>query len=219
MAFNWSDFGQAIGGGAATGAGIGALSANPAGVALGGAGGAGLAGILSLLNYFANKPKAGTGAGGMNQNSDIQQIPTVTPEAQSILQFLLQQGQQGIEDPYAGFDPIAQQAQQQFSQQTIPGIAERFSSLGKNALSSPSFASQLGQAGAGLQSDLAGMRAQYGQQNKQNAMNMLALGLTPSVQNYFQQQEPGLGANLLNQSIQNAPTLYQNYLKTKKLQS
>jgi hypothetical protein len=219
MAFNWSDFGQAVGGGAATGAGIGALSANPAGIALGSVGGAGLAGILSLLNYFANKQNSGVQGGGRNQNSDIQQVSTVSPEAQNILQFLLQQGQQGIENPYGGFEPIAQQAQQQFNQQTVPGIAERFASLGKNAISSPAFASQLGQAGAGLQTDLAGMRSQYGQQNKQNAMNMLALGLTPSVQNYFQQQEPGFGSTLLNQAVQNAPTLYQNYLKTKKLQS
>lgn len=121
----------------------------------------------------------------------LEQVPRFNPEQISVLQQLLQMGMQGMQDPYAGFQPIAQQARSQFAQQTVPTIAERFTSMGSGQLSSPAFASQLGQAGAGLEENLAAMQAQYGLQNRSQLAQLLGMGLQPQQDYYPMQQEPG----------------------------
>lgn len=137
----------------------------------------------------------------------VEQYSTVTPDQQSILQLLQQLGVQGLQNPYEGFEPIAQQARNQFNQQTVPSIAERFASMGDNALSSPTFASQLGQAGAGLESELAAMKAGYGQQNLQQILQLLQLGLSPQSENVYRPRENGFIQNALGA----APNFYQSY--------
>ncbi len=157
----------------------------------------------------------GGGLGGLfggGEKGGVKQVATVNPEQQNILKFLLQQGQQGLQNPYANFAPIAQQARNQFSQQTVPSIAERFTSMGNSSLSSPAFASQLGQAGAGLEEALAALQSQYGMKNQQQALSLLALGLSPSFQNIYQGSQPGFGENLLSGTIQAAPSFYQSYM-------
>jgi hypothetical protein len=107
------------------------------------------------------------------------------PEQLQVLQYLLGSGLHGLQNPYEGFDQIQNDAQQQFQQQTVPGLAERFTSMGGRgsaALSSPAFASQLGQAGAQLNTGIGALKAQYGQQNKQFAMGQLQQGLQPKTQ-------------------------------------
>lgn len=201
MAFNWLGALQGALGGAGAGAGIG--SAVPG---IGTAIGAGIGGLGGGL--------AGLFGGG--ENGGVRQTPTINPQQQNILQFLLQQGQQGLQNPMEGFGPIAQQARSQFSQQTIPSIAERFTAGTGGAMSSPSFASQLGQAGAGLEEALAAMQSQYGMKNQQNALQMLALGLSPSFENSYQ---PGLGQSILAGSAQAAPSFYQSYMLNNLLKS
>lgn len=137
----------------------------------------------------------------------VEQYSTVTPDQQNILKFLQQLGIQGLEDPYAGFAPIAQQAQNDFYQNTVPSLAERFASLGSNSLSSPAFASQLGQAGAGLQQDLSAMQAGYGQQNVQQILQMLQLALQPQSENVYKPRESGLIQGIIGAS----PNFYQSY--------
>lgn len=197
---NWLGALQGALGGAGAGAGIGGIipGATPVTAAIG-AGIGGLGGGLAGL--FGGGEKGG-----------VKQSPTLNPEQMNILQFLLQQGQQGLQNPSAGFGPIARQARNQFSQQTIPSLAERFTSMGNNSLSSPAFASQLGQAGAGLEEALAALQSQYGQQNQQHALSMLALGLSPSFQNFYQGSQPGFGENLLSGAAQAAPSFFQSYL-------
>lgn len=177
---NWS--GSALGalGGAGSGATIGSVF-GPLGTGIGaGLGflGGGLAGLFS------------------GDEGGVKQEQLHTPEQQNILKLLLSQGGQGLQNPYVGFAPIAQQARNQFNQQTVPSLAQRFTSMGSNALSSPAFASQLGQAGSGLEEALAAMQSQYGVQNQQNALSLLSLGLTPSFQNFYQKRQPGFGENI-----------------------
>lgn len=129
--------------------------------------------------------------------TQVEQLPQYTPSQTSALEQLLSMGLQGLQDPYAGFEPIEQQARTQFQQQTVPSLAERFASRGSSALSSPAFASQLGQAGAGLEQNLAALRAQYGLQNRSGLANLLSLGLQPQFSNLPMQQQPGLLQQLL----------------------
>ena len=123
--------------------------------------------------------------------------------------YLLEKGKSNLENPYAGFDPIRQQAVNQFNQKTVPGIAERFTSMGNNSLSSPSFASQLGESGAGLNSALAAMQAEYGQRNQNTGMQQLQYGLnprhqfSPQYQNFIQDAQSGALGPIL-QSLMSA---------------
>lgn len=132
-------------------------------------------------------------------------------QALQLLQQLSQQQMQRQQTPF-DFAPIAQQARSQFQQQTIPSIAERFTSMGgygTGALSSPAFASQLGAAGAGLEQGLAALQSQYGLQQQelgqgqqrldQNLLQML-LGLSqePQFGLYRQPQQPSMFSSLGN---------------------
>lgn len=58
------------------------------------------------------------------------------------------------------FDPIEQQARAGFERTTIPTIAERFTNMGAGASGTGAFARTLGGAAAGLEENLASMKAQ-----------------------------------------------------------
>lgn len=128
------------------------------------------------------------------------QLPTVNPQQQMLMDWLLSQGKQGLgQDAEFNFEPIEKQAMTQFNSQIIPSIAERFAGTG--ARNSSAFQSALGQAGAGLAENLAALKAQYGfqgaQNRQQNALNMLGMGLRPTFENLYSEESPGLLGGLL----------------------
>lgn len=122
----------------------------------------------------------------------IEQVERFKPSGQNALEMLLKMGGNTLQNPYEGFDPIEKRARSQFNQQTIPSLAERFTSLGSNSLSSPSFASHLGQAGAGLEEGLAALRSDYGNQSRQHGLDLLRLGLTSPYESFGVDAQPGL---------------------------
>jgi hypothetical protein len=213
MAINWGDLGAGGLAGAGTGATIG-TSINP-GLGTGiGAGVGGLAGILAAL------------FGGGGKEGGNHRLTEASEEEQSILDFLLQNGMGQLQDPQKGFKPLEDYARTQFANHTVPSLAERFTSFagGNNALSSPSFASQLGQAGAGLESSLAALGAQYGQQNQQNALQQLNTGLKPAFNTDYRANQPGTGTNILASLLQSkaipkliehGPAIYNQYKANK----
>lgn len=113
------------------------------------------------------------------------------PQQREGITSLLEQGLSDIQNPSAGFEPIAQQARSQFQNETVPSIAERFTALG-NGQRSSAFGQQLGSAGANLEQTLAGMQAQYGLQRGNQIQQMIGLGLTPQYQSAYQPGEPGI---------------------------
>lgn len=121
-----------------------------------------------------------------------------TPSAQSGLDWLIQSGQQGLQGlPQAGFDfaPLAAQARTQFNTETIPTLAERFTALGGGQHSS-AFESALGRAGAGLEENLAALKAQYDYNNFQNQqqhfLNRITAGIQPQNQQTFIPPQQGI---------------------------
>lgn len=60
------------------------------------------------------------------------------------------------------FGPIEQQARSKFYQDTIPTLAERFTSMGQGAQRSSGFQQALGRAGTGLEENLAALKAKVG---------------------------------------------------------
>lgn len=118
-----------------------------------------------------------------------------SPEQQQALNTILQQALAGLQPQNLGqgFEPIEQHARQQFQQQTIPTIAERFSALGSGGSQrSSAFQQALGSAGAGLESQLAAQKAQFGQQQQGNLLNLLNLGLTPQRDYLYERPTSGL---------------------------
>jgi hypothetical protein len=143
-----------------------------------------------------------------------EQVQNFTPDQINILNQLLQGGFNQTQNPTQGFQPIAQEAQRQFAQEVVPGLAERFTSMGgygTGALSSPAFAGQLGSAGAGLQSMLAAQQAQYGQRNQQLGLQQAALGLQPQFQNSYVPATGGLVGGLFDLAKGIAPSAAYGY--------
>lgn len=134
-----------------------------------------------------------------------QQIQRFNPQQQQALSQLLSMGLGGLQNlQQFNFEPIAQQAREQFQQQTLPSIAERFNSMGGGRLSSPSFAQQVGQSAGNFQTGLAALESQYKlqQQGLQQDLlkNLLNFGLSPQVDSIFR---PG-GSGLFGQVAQGA---------------
>lgn len=155
-----------------------------------------------------------------------EQISRYTPQQQSAMQSLLNSGLSGLnKGPQQSYDwqqqfaPIQQKAINQFNQQTVPNLAERFTSMGSGAgLSSPAFASQLGQAGAGLSENLAALQSQYAQQGEQlnqsrqgmdqnYLLRLLQGGLTPQFDSLYHEEDPGFAQQGLQSLLQIAPSL------------
>lgn len=92
------------------------------------------------------------------------------------------------------FAPIREAAQQRFQQETLPTIAERFGA--HDAFRGSGFGQALGGAAAGLESQLAGQEAQFGQQEMSQLLNLLGMGMQPMEQAMLQQRQPGFLENL-----------------------
>jgi hypothetical protein len=242
MATNWRrNLGSTLGtlGGGLVG-GLAGIPGGPAGIAAGAGIGAGLGGKAG--NYFQNV--ANSNRSNLPQNNGISAQPTTfpggpnspaitaqnlgeegnalffnrfNPQQQQLMAILGQLGQQGLQGNNFSFGPIEQQARQGFAQQTVPSIAERFSGLG--AQKSSAFGQQLGQAGAGLESDLAAQKQLYNMNLSGLFQNLASLGLTPQYESIFSPKQPSfgqsLGTNIAGPAAQALTTLGGLYLMNK----
>ena len=165
------------------------------------AGGAGLAGLGALLSHYATPQESSGGRLGeilLGSPGAPQQYPRYSPPQMQFIQSLLPLLSKELgEGQTLDFGPIAEQAQRRFQQQTVPGLAERFTAMTGGRSTSPSLINQLGRAGANLESDLAAQQAQYGlsaQQLKNQRLNMLLGGaLQPAyaAENIIREGQPG----------------------------
>ena len=113
-------------------------------------------------------------------------------------QLLSSLGNQG------GFAPIAEQARSRFFGDTVPTLAERFSGLGSGGQRSSGYQESLASGAGQMNTDLAAMESQYGQQRNQQLMQMLGMGLTPQQENmriapqqgFMHGMAPGIGEGL-----------------------
>lgn len=136
-----------------------------------------MAGFLEgLSNFF------------LGSNPQVQQAPLFSQQQKNVqnqgLEMLLQLLRGGQNQ---AFQPIANKAVTEFNTQTIPSLAERFTALGGQ--NSSAFQGALGQAGAGLQENLAAQGSQY---NNQLIQLLSQLGLAPQHENLVFQGQPGL---------------------------
>lgn len=122
-----------------------------------------------------------------------------TPSQQSAMSTLLGQGMQGLQNTSLDFQPIADLARKQFREETIPGLAERFTALGGGQRSS-AFGQQLGKAGSDLESQLAALGSQYNLQKFGALTNLSRLGLEPQLERAYFPGQPGF-AQAFSQNI------------------
>lgn len=156
--------------------------------------------IISLLTGGITTPKGRETLFG----SGMKKVPTMTKEQEALLSQMMQmldpQGQLGQGNQNALkyqqqlMDPSSEAVRQfsqpymnEFEQQTVPGLAERFAGMGAmgGGLSSSGFGQSLGAAGGNLQAQLAQLKAGLGQQAAQSLMGQYgqmsgqALGAQP----------------------------------------
>jgi len=126
--------------------------------------------------------------------SQVQSFPRYTGQQQQLISQLMQQLgplMQQTSKPLS-FDPFEARARKQFAEQTVPGLAERFTSMGGGRITSPSFAAQLGQAGAGMETDLAAARGQFDLGQRGQQLGQFGTLLNALMQPQFEQQHiPG----------------------------
>lgn len=139
------------------------------------------------------------------EGSKTEQFKRFTPEQEDLFQKAIGGGRENIGDAFNYLSNILSQdpekmaaferpTRRAFEQQTLPTIAERFSSMG--AQQSSAFGQQLGQAGRELEENLATMRAGQGQQALSQLQQLLGFGGTPQFENVYFKRQPGFLENL-----------------------
>lgn len=144
-------------------------------------------GQRSFIDQILEDLKGMRGSQNINQNPNFQ-------TGENFLQSM-------FNDPEF-FQRFEAPAMRQFNEEIIPGIANRFASMGSGgALGSTGFRNSINRAGSDLATNLAAMRAgmqqqavpqllQYAQQPFSNYLSMANLGLTPT-NNVYQQGSAG----------------------------
>jgi len=122
-------------------------------------------------------------------------IDRFTGEQGSALDQLLQQGGQN-----ANFQGIEDLARKRFQENTIPSLAERFTSFGQGGQRSSDFMGAAAGAGADLESQLGGLRGQFG-------MQQLQQGLQPRFDTTMQPGTPGVAQGGIQALLQMLPML------------
>ncbi len=194
------------------GAGAGALSGASIGGSIGGPIGAGIGGLAGSL--FG-------GFGGGNKQAKLKKLSTLNKNQSSLLDLITDEakGMQGARgqatnyyqdllDPSGqGYQKFAQPNINQFNQETIPGLAERFAGGAQGgALSSSGFGQALSSAGAGLQDKLAQLktalmdRAAQGIYGQSNQLANQSLGTQAFGYGMKPAQQGGLSGFLSNYS-------------------
>lgn len=114
------------------------------------------------------------------------QLQKYGPEQQELQKRIIDFVQSRLGQPQqsASFEPIAQNARTQFSEQTVPSLTERFTAMGAGGGRSSAFGQQLGQAASNLELGLGAQRSQFESNNQDREMkyllSLLGYGLTPS---------------------------------------
>lgn len=127
----------------------------------------------------------------MGSPGRMEQTPILGADQRSAMGDMLGQARQGIAEHKFNAAPMLQQARNRFNQQTIPSLAERFTSMGSGGQRSSAFAGSLGAAGSGLEQDLASLEQQFNMQDRGQLMQLLSMALRPQFENTYMASTPG----------------------------
>lgn len=136
---------------------------------------------------------------GSSGSGNTQTFNKYTPDQQAAMGSFLKKGMSGLDQFQPNFGDIESAARKGFSEQTIPGIAERFTKMG--AQKSNAFGQQLGAAGADLESNLGLMRQQFGNENRNFFGSLSKMGLEPQIETLYTPGNESFGQKLLGNLI------------------
>lgn len=149
-------------------------------------GGGAIQDILKDMGWNGGGAQGGAQGGGMP--ADLFKFQKYAPDQVQAMSQQLQSGLQGL-NPQA----IEGYARQQFQQNTVPGLAERFTSLGgQNRLASSGFGRTVGAAGSHLEGQLAGLRSNIAQGQIQSGLQPQFEALRTTPQANWLDRLPGL---------------------------
>lgn len=139
--------------------------------------------------------------------SRISTIPRYSPQQVGQLDKLANLGLSNLQNSQQNFNigALEDQARKQFQTQTVPSIANRF--LAGNTRNSSGFQSALASGGADLESSLAALRNQFGQQQQQTGLNQLQMGLQPQFESLYEPESPNFLGQLGISTAQSLPRL------------
>lgn len=182
------------------------------GFSIGGPIGAGIGGVLGLFSGLRGNPKKSTS--GKDSRGQFQ---TLSPEQSAFLKNIYKTGgvpqsplygqtesylQNILSNDPSAFEAFEAPYKEQFEQETIPMIANRFAGYGTGSggLKSSSLNQALAQAGRGLSTDLASLRSGLQMQALPQAMDfanqplrnqLSALSISP-FENTYTPRQPGI---------------------------
>lgn len=120
-------------------------------------------------------------------------------QGRSMLDYLLQNAQQNLQNPYQGFEELQKQIMDTYNQQILPETLERFGALGGAAPSS--FAKEINMSNQGLAQQLLAHKLGYGQQRQQQALQQAQLGLRPQYEMGYAPGQQGLIPSIAQRAI------------------
>lgn len=161
------------------------------------AGGLGIAGLSGLASGLFG----GGGLWGKKERTD--QVPMFSPEIMALKNQMGPQIWQQIMGGQFDFDPIEQLTRRGFQSKTMPSIMNRFN-MGNNLNSSAQMGA-LGEAGAGLDQQLAGMRQDYGLQRQRLLASLMPSAMSPSFENVGRPRQQGGMEQGMNALLQMLP--------------
>jgi hypothetical protein len=126
--------------------------------------------------------------------SQITQLPQFTMGQQSAMDQLLQD-YLGRSRQLMDFSPIEEQARTGFQQKTLPSILERLQTFG--GMGSSGAQHVVGQAGAGLEQNLAAMRQQFNEGMLNRLMQGAQMGLQPRYETVVDPARETAGSKML----------------------
>lgn len=161
---------------------------------------------MDPMTMMALATLASSVIGGLTSGKgDVQNVPTRTKQQRQFQENALNQAN-ALQQPGGGYNQAMQQLQdylnpeselyknfekpymQQFEQQIVPGLAERFAGFGGGmggGLSSSGFGQAIGAAGGNLMTNLAQMKSQMGRQSINDLLNQYnQLSQTGLMQNF-----------------------------------
>lgn len=130
----------------------------------------------------------------MGTPSRFERIQKYDPQRQAASNQLLQQALAGLSGTQADFAPIAEREVSRFQTETVPSLAERFTSMGAGSQGSSGFAESLARGGGELGTNLAALGSQHALGQQGNLMQLLNMVLRPQEEiGYFGGTEGALG--------------------------
>lgn len=140
----------------------------------------------------------------------VQQLTQKLPWQLQNMQDVSGLGMNKLRNPYAGFEPLQQEAMRQYQQQMYPSLMSKLASFGEG--NSGSYGQMGNQQLQDFISMLNAQKAQYGMQNEKMGLGMTQFGNENTFENFFRPRQQGMleqiGGKMLNNVFSTGPETF-----------